>query len=89
MSKEIENKIEQMFNENSTIDEAKYVVNVALKLNSNKFQKYINLLKESKNSKDLYFRIDLLKSILIEDNLIEKKENDIFGKVLFLDCGSI
>lgn len=89
MNKEIENKIEQMFNENSTIDEAKYVVNVALKLNSNKFKKYINLIKESKNSKDLYFRIDLLKSTLIEDNLIEKKENDIFGKVLFLDCGSI
>jgi len=85
MIQELNEKIEEYFKDDIIIDEARDVLNMAE--NFNKLNLYYKFIKNAKEKEDMFFRIDCLKSILISEGLIEKKQNDKFGNVELIDFG--
>jgi|688.fasta_scaffold108761_6 hypothetical protein len=86
MIQELSEKIEEYFKDDLILSEAKEVLNSAVTFN--KLDLYYKFIKNAKEKDDMLFRIDCLKSILISEGLIEKKQNDKFGNVELIDFGN-
>jgi hypothetical protein len=86
MIQELSEKIEEYFKDDLILSEAKEVLNSAETFN--KLDLYYKFIKNAKEKDDMLFRIDCLKSILISEGLIEKKQNDKFGNVELIDFGN-
>ena len=86
MIQELNEKIEEYFKDDIVLDEAKEVLSMAE--TCNKLNLYYKFIKNAKEKDDMLFRIDCLKSILISEGLIEKKQNDKFGNVELIDFGN-
>lgn len=80
----INKKIEEIFKDESLKIEAKQIVKTAFE--SDKIGKQASFIESSKSSDEIKFRIDCLKSILVQEGIINQKESDKFGNILFIDC---
>lgn len=85
MNNKFNEKVEKYFKDDLLLKEAKDVLQAAE--NFNKLELYSNLFEEAKEAEEVYFGIDCLKSILLNEGLIEKKQSDKFGNVTVIDFG--